>query len=433
MTYEQTLDYLYSKLPMFHRIGAAAYKNNLDNTIAFCKALDNPEHKFKSIHIAGTNGKGSVSHMLASIFQEAGYKTGLYTSPHLVDFRERIRINGQMIEKEWLIDFVESNDALIQQIQPSFFEVTVAMAFKYFADQKVDIAIIETGLGGRLDSTNVITPLLSVITNVSYDHQNLLGNTLAEIAQEKAGIIKNDIPVVVGNHNSETDPVFKKQARKLHSRLYFAPDNFSTGKQFSTNTGWINSYFIRKQKIKGLKILSPLAGNYQFENIITVLQSVEILSKMGINIDNEALKAGIANVKTNTSLRGRWEILGQQPLIICDVAHNQAGLKSVFEQINSMQFDNLNIVFGMVKDKDVPKAISLLPKNATYYFSQPDLPRALDVAELYSEATKAGLTGHSFPTITEAFKAAISAAHPNDIVLIVGSIFVAAEILALYD
>jgi len=430
MTYAQTLDYLYSKLPMFHRIGAAAYKNSLDNTIAFCTALYNPENKFKSVHIAGTNGKGSVSHTLASILQEAGYKTGLYTSPHLVDFRERIRINGKMVEKKWLTAFVKKHDSLIQTIQPSFFEVTVAMAFDYFATNKVDIAIIETGLGGRLDSTNVITPLLSIITNISYDHQNLLGDTLGEIAKEKAGIIKENIPVVIGKHQKETDPVFEKTAKKQKSNLYFAQDYYKL-ENYKVTDGFLHVEYIKKDTQNPIKMSSPLAGIYQLENLATILESVDLLNDSGFKISKENILSGIKNVKSNTGLRGRWEILKTNPLVICDVAHNEAGLTAVFEQVNSTPHQRLHIVFGMVKDKDINKAISLLPKEAIYYFSQPNLPRALDVQELYDHAVKSGLFGSTYSTVPEAYKAALSKAKSNDIVLIVGSIFVAAEILGM--
>jgi len=430
MTYAQTLDYLYSKLPMFHRIGAAAYKNNLDNTIAFCTALDNPENKFKSVHIAGTNGKGSVSHTIASILQEAGYKTGLYTSPHLVDFRERIRINGKMVEKKWLTSFVKKHDSLIQSIQPSFFEVTVAMAFDYFAKNKVDIAIIETGLGGRLDSTNVITPLLSIITNISYDHQNLLGDTLGEIAKEKAGIIKENIPVVIGKHQKETDPVFEKAAKRQKSNLFFAKDYYKL-ENYKVTDGFLHVEFIKKDTRNPIKISSPLAGIYQLENLATILESVDLLNDSGFKISKENILSGIKNVKSNTGLRGRWEILKANPLVICDVAHNEAGLTAVFDQVNSMPHQKLHIVFGMVKDKDINKAISLLPKEAIYYFSQPNLPRALDVQDLFDHAVKSGLYGSTYSTVPEAYKAALSKAKSNDIVLIVGSIFVAAEILEM--
>jgi len=429
MTYPETLDYMYSKLPMFHRIGPAALKPDLSNTLALCKALGNPETKFKSIHVAGTNGKGSVSHLLASILQEAGYKTGLYTSPHLLDFRERIKINGEMIDQKAVTGFIKKNQKLIDKIQPSFFEVTVAMAFDYFAQNEVDIAVIETGLGGRLDSTNVIKPLISVITNISYDHQNLLGDTLAEIASEKAGIIKERVPVVIGKQDPETNPVFSQKAKEMHSILYHADTNTSYKKDHGSD-GTLKAEFMMKRSGSVYHIVSPLSGNYQFENIATVLQSIEILNDKGFNASKENIKEGIKNVKANTGLRGRWEILGTKPLIICDVAHNEAGLEAVFDQVSMIKHGKLRIVYGMVKDKDVEKALDALLKKATYYFSQPNLPRALGVKELQKLATKAGLKGTSFPTVKEAYQKAVEDAAPNDIVLVIGSVFVVAEVLA---
>ncbi len=430
MTYQQTLDYLYSKLPMFHRIGAAALKPDLSNTIKLCKALGNPETKFRSIHVAGTNGKGSVSHLLASIFQEAGFKTGLYTSPHLLDFRERIRINGEMISKEAVSAFVKKQKSLIEKIEPSFFEVTVAMAFEYFAENEVDIAIIETGLGGRLDSTNVIKPLLSVITNISYDHQYLLGNTLPEIAAEKAGIIKERVPVVIGKSDPETNPVFSQKAKEMHSIIFYADANIICKNPHLEN-GLLKAGFINKRSESVYHILSPLSGQYQLENITTVLQSVEVLNNNGFSINKEQIKTGINKVKENTGLMGRWEILGNKPLVVCDVAHNEAGLEIVFDQASTIPHKKLRIVYGMVKDKDIAKAIAILPRNAIYYFTQPDLPRALDVNELFTLAKDAGLKGATFNSVKEAYSQATTEANADDMVLIVGSIFVAAEVLVL--
>jgi dihydrofolate synthase / folylpolyglutamate synthase len=428
MTYEQTLDYLYSKLPMFHRIGPAAFKKDLSNTIALCEALDHPEKKFKSIHIAGTNGKGSVSHMTASILQEAGYKTGLYTSPHLVDFRERIRINGEMISKERVARFVEKHKSLIEKIQPSFFEVTVAMAFDYFAESKVDIAVIETGLGGRLDSTNIIKPVLSVITNISYDHQNMLGDTLPQIAGEKAGIIKAGVPVVIGKKQSETELIFLQKVRETGSEIYFAEDHFKPGTPTLKN-GLLLLEYNNIDSNKSISVTSPLPGLYQVENIATVLESAALLKKSGLTISEPHIIQGITNVKSNTGLRGRWEILNEKPLAICDVAHNEAGLKAVFEQVNSIPHEKLHIVYGMVKDKDIFKALSRLPKNAVYYFCRPDIPRGLDENELSIQAMQSGLNGTSYPSVIQAYHEALTSAHKNDIVLVVGSIFIVAEVL----
>ncbi len=430
MTYQETLDYMYSKLPMFHRIGPAALKPDLTNTLALCKALGNPETKFKSIHIAGTNGKGSVSHLLASVLQEAGYKTGLYTSPHLLDFRERIKINGEMIDQKTVTAFIKKNQKVIDKLQPSFFEVTVAMAFDYFAQNEIDIAIIETGLGGRLDSTNVIKPVLSVITNISYDHQNLLGETLAEIATEKAGIIKQRVPVVIGKQDPETDPVFSKKAKETNSTLFHADANI-TYKNPHLDNGMLKAEYMNKRSGSVYHVLSPLSGQYQLENITTVLQSIEILNDKEFKISKENIKNGLKNVKENTGLRGRWEIIGTSPLIICDVAHNEAGLEAVFEQANELTRGKMRVVYGMVKDKDIDKAIDMLPKKAHYYFSAPALPRALAVKDLNKVATKAGLNGKPFNSVKEAYQKAVEEAAPNDIVLVLGSVFVVAEVLAI--
>lgn len=429
MTYEQTLDYLYSKLPMFHRVGPAAYKEDLYNTIALCKVLGNPENNFRSIHIAGTNGKGSVSHMLASILQDAGYKTGLYTSPHLVDFRERIRINGQMIEKEHITGFVTKHSALIDRIEPSFFEVTVALAFDYFSENKVDIAVIETGLGGRLDSTNVINPILSVITNISFDHQNLLGYTLPEIASEKAGIIKKNTPAVIGRHNPETDDVFLNKASKENSNIYFGEDEWKVVSHNVENGILYVTFEKNRDSNKRIKLHTPLAGNYQLENIATVLTASELLSDNILKITKDNIVSGLRKVVTNTGLRGRWEVLKTSPLVICDVAHNEAGLKAVFEQVLSIPHEKLHIVYGMVKDKDLTKALSRLPTKAEYYFCRPDIPRALDVNELYENAVIAGLNGSPCPSVEAAFDSALNHARDNDIVLVTGSFFVVSEIL----
>ena len=431
MTYEETLDYLYTKLPMFTRIGAAALKNDLHNTLALCEALGNPERSFKSIHIAGTNGKGSTSHIMASILQTAGYKTGLYTSPHLLDFRERIRVNGAQIPKENVVSFVASHRDLIERIEPSFFEMTVALAFDHFRNEKVDIAVIETGLGGRLDSTNVITPLLSIITNISYDHQYLLGNTLAEIAGEKAGIIKPGIPVVIGQARPETENVFIQKAAETNSPLIFAEKTY-TPIEHSYQHGLLNIVYSKLNESGQVNIVSPLAGNYQLENIATILSSVDVLKTQGINISAEQTIQGILDVKKQTGLLGRWEVISESPLIICDVAHNEAGLRAVFEQINSIPHDKLHFVYGMVKDKDVEKALSLLPKDAVFYFTQPQLPRALEYKTLHELASQKGLNGNSYPTIAEACAAAQSAQGQNDILLVAGSIFVVAEALEYF-
>ncbi|MCX6353018.1 MAG: bifunctional folylpolyglutamate synthase/dihydrofolate synthase [Bacteroidetes bacterium] len=424
MNYNEALEYLYAKLPMFTRIGAAAYKNDLHNTIALCRAVGNPQNEFKSIHIAGTNGKGSVSHLLASVLQEAGYKTGLYTSPHLVDFRERIRINGEMMPQQKVVDFVLQNTTLMEEIEPSFFEVTVAMAFQFFANEKVDIAIIETGLGGRLDSTNIITPELSIITNISYDHQNLLGETLTLIAGEKAGIIKEKVPVIISQTQEEVKDIFINKAKEKKASIYFADEMFA-----AESSIYKDGFLELKYAHLSPKITSPLGGKYQTCNIAAVAAAVSILKESGWRITEENFLSGIKNVKQNTGFAGRWQVLNQSPLTIADVAHNQAGLTSVFEQIQSLSYKKLRVVFGMVNDKSIDKALSVLPKEAIYYFCKPNIPRGLDENTLLAEATKMRLTGKAFPSVKNAYNSALSEAAKDDIVLVVGSFFVVAEVL----
>ena len=428
MTYAQTLDFLYSKLPMFTRVGAVAIKKDLHNTLAMCKALENPQNKFKSIHIAGTNGKGSTSHMLAAIFQKAGYKTGLYTSPHLKDFRERIRVNGKMVSKAFVKDFVNEQKKLIQEIEPSFFEVTVAMAFDYFAKQKVDVAIIEVGLGGRLDSTNIIMPELSVITNISLDHTNILGNTLPEIAFEKAGIIKPNIPVIIGERHLETEAVFITKATAQNANISFAEDVVDiTNIKKNANYLSANFNFKNGEQLENLK--SDLTGSYQTKNLLTVLASVDQLNKIGFNINWDAVKDALKNVKKITGLQGRWQTLSKNPLVICDTGHNKAGITEVLQNINQTPHQNLHFVIGMVNDKDISGVLALLPKNATYYFCQPNLERALNVQQLYNQAKNYQLVGKTYLSVKEAFVTAKANAKPNDLVFVGGSTFVVAEVL----
>lgn len=395
---------------MFQRIGPAAYKADLSNTISICNTLGNPENNFRSIHIAGTNGKGSVSHLLASILQEAGYKTGLYTSPHLKDFRERVRVSGKMISKNFIVDFVEKNKNIFEKTEPSFFEWTVALAFEYFSEKKVDIAIIETGLGGRLDSTNVITPVCSAITNISYDHTNLLGNTLKKIAEEKAGIIKKNIPIVIGETQEEVKTVFIRKAKKKNAPLIFADRN--------------------KKNISDKKILAfncPLQGNYQLKNTRTVLATVDLLRKNNFSISEKNIRDGIKNVVKNTGLRGRWDIIRKKPLTICDTGHNEAGIKEVVSQLKKMKFRKLHFVFGTVSDKDPSGVLKLLPVNAEYYFCKAKLPRAMDAEELKILAGKNGLHGKKYSSVKTALKAAQKNAQKNDLVFVGGSTFVVAE------
>ena len=428
MNYSETLDYLYSRLPMFSRIGQVAFKKDLHNTIKLCESLGQPQNKFKSIHIGGTNGKGSTSHMLAAVLQEAGYKTGLYTSPHLIDFRERIRINGEMINKSYVVEFTEEIKPLIEEINPSFFEVTVAMAFSYFAQNSVDIAIIEVGLGGRLDSTNVITPELSIITNISLDHTNLLGNTVAEIAMEKAGIIKAQVPVIIGEYDDETAPIFKSKAITLNSNIEFADQQLKVLDPTYENDKLLIS--VKNENTIVYKNLElDLTGSYQLKNVLGVLEAVKNLKSLGYTITNEHIYSGLKKVKELTGLKGRWYTLGTQPLIICDTGHNEAGIQEVVKNLARLNYKQLHIVLGMVKDKDITKVLELLPKNATYYFCSPNLERALPVEELESKATLQGLKGTSFTTVAKAFQEAKSNASSDDLIFIGGSTFVVAEVL----
>lgn len=427
MNYQQTLDFLYSKLPMFTRVGASAFKKDLTNTIILCEALNNPQQKFKSIHVAGTNGKGSTSHMLASVLQAQGLKTGLYTSPHLKDFRERIRINGQMISKTEVKSFVQANKKLIYKIEPSFFEVTVAMAFEHFAKHKVDIAVIEVGLGGRLDSTNIITPEISVITNISLDHTNMLGNTLEEIAGEKAGIIKKGIPVVIGETQAESQPVFNNKAASVKAPIYFA-DNFLKAQNISVKSSKLSLSVYENNQIKYADLKSDLTGLYQPKNIITVLKTLEVFNQTTkTKIVKQAIYDGLKQVKKLTQLQGRWQTLSKNPLVICDTGHNEAGIKEVIKNIESTPHKNLHLVFGMVKDKDITKVLSLVPKNATYYFCKPDIERGLNAKELQEQARAFNLRGDYFNSVQEAKQAAINKADKDDLVFIGGSTFVVAE------
>ncbi len=430
MNYQQALDYMYSQLPMFQRTGPAAYKPDLGNTIAICNLLKNPQNTFISIHVAGTNGKGSTSHMLASIFQEAGYKTGLYTSPHLKDFRERIKINGQMISQDYVAEFVSKYHSDFDKIKPSFFEMTVGLAFDYFSHEKVDIAIIEVGLGGRLDSTNVITPILSVITNISFDHMNLLGDTLPKIASEKAGIIKKKIPVVIGETDNQTQEVFIQKAKQEESEIYFADKNFSIKNCSDYNP--LQNYFTadiyKKNKLIYPKIQCGLNGEYQYKNVLTVLQSIEIL-KEKFNISVKHIRNGILNIVKNTGLLGRWQVLNNSPLAICDTGHNEAGINYVLNQIKKIPHEKLHFVIGMVNDKEVDKILEMLPLNAEYYFCKANIPRALSANELYDKAIVKGLKGKICKTVKDAYKEALINAQSHDLVFVGGSTFVVAEVV----
>ncbi len=429
MNYIQTVDYLFSHLPLFHRTGPAAYKANLDNTHALDEFFGHPHHSFKTVHVAGTNGKGSVSHMLAAILQTAGYKTGLFTSPHLVDFRERMRVNGIMITEDYVCRFVEENFGLIEKIKPSFFELTTLMAFCYFADSNVDIAVIETGMGGRLDSSNIITPIVSVITNIGLDHTQFLGNSLELIAAEKAGIIKKNVPVVIGEWQKETAGVFKTFAENMHAGLFYASEKYTVQSTFQ-NLNRKQIMMVRSGENLIYDALAvDLLGFYQKKNVASVLQTVDCLKEAAIYISREAIYEGFQDVTPITGLRGRWETIGHNPLTICDVGHNAGGIYEVVEQICHTPYQRLHFVFGMVSDKDPKSVLSLLPKEAIYYFTKADIPRALDPGILLQTSKSFGLTGESFPDTITACEVARSSANREDLVFIAGSTFVVAEVL----
>ncbi len=432
MTYQQTIDYLYAQLPMFSRIGSAAYKEDLHNTIALCASIGNPQAKFKNIHIAGTNGKGSTSHMLAAILQTAGYKTGLYTSPHIKDFRERIRVNGEKIKEEAVVDFVAKTKTISDQINPSFFELTVAMAFDYFAEEQVDIAVIETGLGGLLDSTNIINPILSIITNIGYDHQHILGNSLAEIATQKAGIIKENTPVVVGETLLETRQTFIDTAAKKNAELFIAEEKYITESvQFEKDILVCNVQEVMTCKTKSFSL--GLTGLYQAKNICTVLEAIEQLRNLHLIIPQTAVDKGLLDVKQMTGLRGRWDILQYNPTTIADVAHNKDGITQVLNQLEvSYPNAQYHFVLGFVKDKDVEQVLSLFPTNASFYFTNAHIPRALPVDALAAIANTVGLVGESFDDVNDAITKAIQDASPEDVIMICGSFFVIAEIEDAY-
>ena len=402
MTYQETISYLFQKLPMYQRCGKAAYKADIGNIVEASNQLGKPHKKFQSIHIAGTNGKGSVSHMLASILQVAGYKVGLYTSPHLKDFRERIKINGKMISKEEVVNFVRKNKIPFQKINLSFFEFTVILAFNYFANQKVDIAIIETGLGGRLDSTNIIKPIISVITNIGFDHTNLLGDSIEKIAMEKAGIIKNNVPVVIGRDQEKTKKIFCDFANKMNANIIYAG---------------IHNY------------KTDLKGNYQIENINTVITVILEMIQQNWKINHEYIKIGLLNTIKNTGLLGRWQILGRNPLIVCDIGHNEDGIKAILKQIKKTPHQNLHIIFGVVNDKNVDKLLNLLPKNAKYYFCKPNTQRGLNENILHTLAIKKEIKGKAYPSIKQAFFDAKRKAKRKDLIFVGGSTFIVSEVV----
>lgn len=405
MNYNNTVNWMFSQLPMFQRQGKIAFKKDLTNSIALSKHLDFPETKFKTIHVAGTNGKGSTSHMLASILQEAGYKVGLYTSPHLKDFRERIKINGEVIRKVDVINFIKKNQSFFESHSLSFFEMTVGLAFNYFAKQKVDIAIIEVGLGGRLDSTNIITPEVSVITNIGLDHTQFLGETLPEIAFEKAGVIKSNIPVVIGEFQEEVFKVFEEKAKLTKSELYLASKNIKETYQ------------------------SDLKGIYQQHNIKTVVQTIKVLKSKGFKVSDENLKEGLRSVVKNTGLLGRWQQINTNPKSICDTGHNKEGLLYVLKQLRGEKYNKLHFIFGVVNDKDLSTILHLFPKDALYYFCRPDIPRGLNEIELQQKCAVFNLKGIAYKSVNEAYNTALREASKNDLIFVGGSTFVVAEVV----
>ncbi len=431
MTYKATLDYMYAQLPMFHRVGSAAFKKDLTNTLALCEALGNPHQKFPTIHIAGTNGKGSTAHALAAILQAQGYKTGLYISPHYKDFRERIKIDGQYVSKAFVRKFVAQNRPNFDTIQPSFFEMTVAMAFDYFHTEGVDVAVIEVGLGGRFDSTNVITPLVSVITNISFDHVDMLGDTLPLIAFEKAGIIKKGVPVVIGEEHSETRPVFEARAKELDAPIIFASQSIDIQRIASD---FEYSDFEIKKGLKSLpnlkKIHANISGDYQEKNIATVLQTVDILNQTtDFKVSEKAITEGFSNLKKLTNFIGRWQVLQREPIVLVDSAHNEAGLALATEQLKALKINHLHIVLGFVKDKDFSKVFPFFPQNATYYFAKANIPRGLDAEILRGQAAMYGLKGKAYLSVKKALAAAKRKAGKDDLIYVGGSIFVVGEVI----
>lgn len=429
MNYQETLEYLFNSLPMFQRVGASAFKKDLSNTLALCAQLGNPERKFKSIHVAGTNGKGSTSHTLAAILQSAGYKTGLYTSPHLKSFTERIRIDGLEISEEAVVQFVAENRDFLDDLKPSFFEMTVGMAFWYFAQQKVDIAVVEVGLGGRLDSTNVILPELCVITNIGWDHMQFLGETLPEIAGEKAGIIKPGVPVVISHSQAETTPVFLAKASEMNAPIVFAEDKHQVKRVGEKRMGaeLLASYEV-KSEAKTSQLDFQLLGAYQRMNLPGILEAVDQLRSQGWEISDEALKGGLAQVTELTGLKGRWQKLGDRPLVIADTGHNEPGIREILSQLETYSFSKLWMVIGMVQDKDISKILALLPKDAHYVFCQADLPRALAANLLAEKAASFGLKGETIPNVNQALAFARKNAAADDLIFVGGSTFVVAEI-----
>ncbi len=432
MTYSETCEYLFNQIPMFERQGASGYKEGLSNTLALDEHLEHPHRSFATIHVAGTNGKGSVSHTLAAILQEAGFRVGLYTSPHLVDFRERIRINGKPISEEYVVDFVEQERSFFEPLHPSFFEVATALAFKYFHDEKIDIAVVEVGLGGRLDCTNIITPLVSVITNISFDHTQFLGDTLAKIAAEKAGIIKRGVPVVIGEAIPETRPVFEQKAQEMEAPIIFAEDHPEVTHAATAPEGGIQY----DTKHWGM-LWGDLGGIYQQKNMNTVLTAINVLKQQGL-FDSHAmdgfafpalLQQAVSHVSSSTGLMGRWQVVKHHPTVVCDTGHNMGGWQYISVQLHAVKCRQMHIVFGMVSDKDIEGVLQLLPKHATFYFTQAHTPRAIDKETVQSIAAKYGLQGNTYPTVNEAYKAALMASDQDDFIFVGGSSYIVGEFL----
>jgi dihydrofolate synthase/folylpolyglutamate synthase len=428
MTYEETIKYIFEALPMYQRIGSAAYKADLENAYELDKLSGYPHRAFSTIHIAGTNGKGSVSHMLASIYQKAGYKTGLYTSPHLLDYRERIKINGEPISKDFIIKYIQRNQCFFEIIKPSFFEMSVFMALCYFKTQKVDVAIIETGLGGRLDTTNIITPLASIITNIGYDHTQFLGSSLKQIAKEKAGIIKPGIPAIIGEYNDVTSKVFFARANLMESPLYFADQEYF----YEYTTRNIGSSNIHRFSVNGnsLEVETDMLGMYQQKNIITCLQTLDVL-KDRLPLKDEHVREGLLHVKTGTGLLGRWQEISYNPLTICDIAHNKEGLSEITRQLQNTPFRKLHMLIGFVDDKDIESILEILPKNADYYFSRSTIPRSADPNEVADKAMQFDMHGKTYQSVEHAYHEILQNSEPEDLIYIGGSTFVVADFLAL--
>ncbi len=433
MEYQQVLDYIYSQLPMYQRVGAAAYKHDLGKTLELDEYFGHPHRKFKTIHIAGTNGKGSVAHSLASILQEAGYKTGLYTSPHYLDFRERIKINGEKISEQYVINFVNSNKKFFERLRPSFFEMTVAMAFKYFAESNVDIAVIEVGMGGRLDSTNIITPMVSVITNIGYDHMQFLGETLPQIAREKAGIIKPRVPVVIGAMPAAVQSVFIEKATEQDAPIYQAASTYSVENAFLTSDGKLAFSVYSHGKLKYKNVKFGLTGDYQRMNIPIILQTIDVLNQHPvINISQQALYNGMEKVVENTGIMGRWQVISRFPLIVCDAGHNEDGIRQVVSQIKRQKYRKLFMVFGTVKDKKIDKILRLLPSQAEYIFVKSSVDRSMDAPVLAGKAMEYGLEGQAFENVEKGLDYVLEHAKNEDMIFIGGSTFVVADALSFF-